>query len=43
MTGEDRFARLAALEQMFEALMIIEEARVRVRERANGTHLHTVT
>jgi hypothetical protein len=47
VTSEVRIAalerRVAVLEQLFEALMIIEEALVRARERANGTHLRTVT
>jgi uncharacterized coiled-coil protein SlyX len=47
VTGDERLAeleqRVATLEAMFEALMIIEKARVRARERANGTHLRTMT
>jgi hypothetical protein len=46
VTDSERFAqpeqRVAVLEQLFEALLIIEDARVRARERANGTHLCSV-
>jgi hypothetical protein len=34
--------RVAALEEMFEVLMILERAKQRARERASGTDLRPV-
>jgi hypothetical protein len=46
VSGEDRIAaleeRVAALEEFIQAWLLIEDARHRARERANGTHLRLV-
>jgi hypothetical protein len=46
VTDADRIAvleaRVAALEQMLDAWMILERAKQRAAARANGTHLRPV-